>query len=166
MPRRSRPNYYAVAVGRRPGVYTHWDACRNEVEGFSGAKYKGFNDLESAHRYVEQESYYAHPQPTYPVYTSAAAAVPEDELIEVQPRRELLPSARHQDAVQIVYVDGSAPSNGQFGAVAGIGIVWGDLSTCVQPMTVCSLCIALICSSGTRRHYQGTFKRIIELNFT
>ena len=34
--------YYAVAVGRRPGIYDNWPAAQAQVTGFPGAKYKGF----------------------------------------------------------------------------------------------------------------------------
>lgn len=34
--------YYAVKVGKNPGVYETWDACKAQVKGFSGAVYKSF----------------------------------------------------------------------------------------------------------------------------
>lgn len=40
--------FYVVWKGRNPGVYTSWDACKKEVEGFQGALYKGFPDKASA----------------------------------------------------------------------------------------------------------------------
>lgn len=35
-------NFYAVKVGRVPGIYTLWDECKKQVIGYPGAKYKGF----------------------------------------------------------------------------------------------------------------------------
>ena len=32
--------YYAVAVGKKPGIYTKWDECKARVHGFPGAVYK------------------------------------------------------------------------------------------------------------------------------
>ncbi|KZT02365.1 ribonuclease H-like protein [Laetiporus sulphureus 93-53] len=32
--------YYAVAVGRTPGVYSSWDECKKHTSGFFGARYK------------------------------------------------------------------------------------------------------------------------------
>ena len=29
--------YYAVAVGKKPGIYTKWDECKAMVHGFPGA---------------------------------------------------------------------------------------------------------------------------------
>lgn len=34
--------FYVVWVGREPGIYDDWDDCREQVEGFPGAKYKAF----------------------------------------------------------------------------------------------------------------------------
>ena len=34
--------YYAVAVGKKPGIYTKWDECKAMVHGFPGAVYKSF----------------------------------------------------------------------------------------------------------------------------
>ena len=39
---------YVVWKGRTPGVYDSWDACKQEIDGFAGALYKGFPDKASA----------------------------------------------------------------------------------------------------------------------
>ena len=40
--------YYAVAVGREPGIYTEWPLAKEQVDGFPGAMYKGFRDRAEA----------------------------------------------------------------------------------------------------------------------
>lgn len=47
-----RPSYYAVRVGRQPGIYTSWAECRNEVSGYSGNEYKGFSTIQEAQEYM------------------------------------------------------------------------------------------------------------------
>lgn len=44
----SKNKFYVVWTGRNPGVYDRWEACQKEIEGFKGAKYKGFPDRTSA----------------------------------------------------------------------------------------------------------------------
>ncbi len=44
--------YYAVKVGRTPGIYTDWDACSAQVHGFPGAQYKGFSTEADARGYL------------------------------------------------------------------------------------------------------------------
>ena len=44
--------YYAVKKGREPGIFDNWDKCKSQVQGFSGALYKGFDTLEEAESYM------------------------------------------------------------------------------------------------------------------
>jgi ribonuclease HI len=47
--------YYGVIVGRKPGIYTSWTECENQVRAFSCAKYKSFSTLGEARSYVGLE---------------------------------------------------------------------------------------------------------------
>ena len=40
--------FYAVKNGRIPGLYTTWDECKAQVDGFSGPVFKGFETREEA----------------------------------------------------------------------------------------------------------------------
>ncbi|HMM11685.1 MAG TPA: ribonuclease H family protein [Bacteroidales bacterium] len=44
----SKPKFYVVWVGFQPGVYKTWEACRQQVHGYVGAKHKAFPSLELA----------------------------------------------------------------------------------------------------------------------
>ncbi len=44
--------FYAVRVGRTPGIYLSWDACRKNIEGFSGAVYKSFKTKAEAEAFM------------------------------------------------------------------------------------------------------------------
>lgn len=51
-----KKKYYAVAVGKAPGIYTQWfgqSGAEVQVRGFAGAIYKGFNDLSEAKHFIE-----------------------------------------------------------------------------------------------------------------
>ena len=45
--------YYAVKKGRKVGIFTTWDECKKQVDGFSGAIYKSFTDYDTAVQYVQ-----------------------------------------------------------------------------------------------------------------
>ena len=49
-------NYYAVKVGKTPGIYLNWDDCKAMVDGFPGAKYKSFTSIEEAENFLEGTS--------------------------------------------------------------------------------------------------------------
>ena len=40
--------FYAVAVGRKKGIYMRWCDCRDQIQRFKGAKYKKFDSKEDA----------------------------------------------------------------------------------------------------------------------
>lgn len=44
---------YAVAVGRKTGLFTDWDEAKGYVDGFAGAKYKSFFSSEDAQKYLD-----------------------------------------------------------------------------------------------------------------
>lgn len=45
--------YYAVAVGKKTGIYTKWDECKAMVHGFPGAVYKSFKTPEEAEAFLK-----------------------------------------------------------------------------------------------------------------
>lgn len=44
--------FYAVKTGSVPGIYETWDDCKKQVDGFSGASYKGFSTLKEAEEFL------------------------------------------------------------------------------------------------------------------
>jgi len=48
--------FYAVAVGREPGIYTNWPLAKSQVDGFAGALYKGFPDRAAAEAWLKNPS--------------------------------------------------------------------------------------------------------------
>lgn len=48
--------YYAVKVGKTPGIYFTWADCSAQVTGFKGAKYKSFPTIEEAKAFINDES--------------------------------------------------------------------------------------------------------------
>lgn len=48
--------YYAVKVGKKPGIYRTWDECKEMVDGYPGAKYKSFSRLAEAEAFVGGDS--------------------------------------------------------------------------------------------------------------
>lgn len=49
--------YYAVRVGKTPGIYLNWDDCKSMVDGFPGAKYRSFTTLAEAEAFLEGIDY-------------------------------------------------------------------------------------------------------------
>jgi ribonuclease HI len=46
--------FYAIAVGRKPGIYTIWPEAEAQVKGFPQAKFKGFTTREEAENWMKE----------------------------------------------------------------------------------------------------------------
>lgn len=47
--------YYGVKRGKITGVFNSWQACKDSVEGYPGAEYKGFSTLEEVQDYLGEQ---------------------------------------------------------------------------------------------------------------
>lgn len=88
--------YYAVANGHTTGIFNTWAECAISVKGFTGAKYKKFENKADAETFVE-----------------------EGKATIVHTKKELEPIDYY------VYTDGACSNNGKENANAGIGIFFG-----------------------------------------
>lgn len=43
---------YCVKVGKKTGMFDTWDECKKQVQGFSGAVYKSFTNMQDAKNYM------------------------------------------------------------------------------------------------------------------
>ncbi len=43
-----KKKYYVVWNGKKKGVFTSWDTCKKQIDGFTGAQYKAFTDKKEA----------------------------------------------------------------------------------------------------------------------
>lgn len=47
--------FYAVKIGKNPGIYNTWVECEKNVKGFSGAIYKSFSNKTEAENFIKGE---------------------------------------------------------------------------------------------------------------
>lgn len=47
--------YYAVKVGKLPGIYNTWDECKDFVIGFPNAQFKSFKEKRDAEKYMQED---------------------------------------------------------------------------------------------------------------
>ncbi|GAA6016648.1 hypothetical protein JCM11491_006031 [Sporobolomyces phaffii] len=137
MAKTTKPGFYAVKVGRVPGVYKTWDECRAQVDGFQGGRHKKFPTLVEAQAFVKGLAL-----PTVATASTApngkgkgkGRALEQDEAPAAK-RQKTSKAAAASDVVfrsqeakfpasRTVYSDGSSKGNGKKGAVAGSGVFW------------------------------------------
>lgn len=52
-----KQKYYAVWKGRESGVFSTWEECKKQVDGFEGAQYKSFESLSEAQTALSKNFY-------------------------------------------------------------------------------------------------------------
>jgi ribonuclease HI len=52
-----KKKFYAIAVGRKPGIYTNWPDAQAQVMAFAGARYKGFATRAEAEAWIKNPIY-------------------------------------------------------------------------------------------------------------
>ena len=93
---------YAVRNGRQTGLFTTWAECQKQVNGYAGARFKGFTNAEEAMRWLSGDDTAASPSARvsahHPVHPPKS-----------QPLHRTNPSNADQD--YIIYTDGSCLRN-------------------------------------------------------
>ena len=128
----NRKRFYAVAAGRKPGIYTRWfgpDGAEEQVRGFSGARYKGFATLAEAKKWLEglaspgvsEEQRDAAHQPRGSEEAAKSAERNSERKSPPSPGKAV-PSRRPKDRAAriLVFTDGGSidnPGPGGYGAV-------------------------------------------------
>ena len=99
----AKEKYYAVAVGRSPGIYRDWATAEKQVKGFAAAKFKSFPTRTEAEAWLEN-----------PLYAKKEGAKNSSRDNGAAPPRQ------HDPAVIVVYTDGGSinnPGPGGYGVV-------------------------------------------------
>lgn len=65
--------FYAVKVGRRPGIYSTWAECQKQILGFSGAKFKSFTSRKEAEEFIRIKNEVEMPSSATTVYFDGGA---------------------------------------------------------------------------------------------
>lgn len=94
--------FYAVAKGRKIGVFEIWKECTSSIFKFKGAVYKKFNTKDEANQFIIDYN----KAPNKHIYSK-------------------INTIENVECDYFVYVDGSCDKNGFKNAIAGIGIFFG-----------------------------------------
>ncbi|CAG8836292.1 12191_t:CDS:2, partial [Racocetra persica] len=52
---KTKPGYYAIRKGRKPGIYLTWDECKVQVNKFPNAVYKKFSTRTETQNFNEEK---------------------------------------------------------------------------------------------------------------
>lgn len=105
--------YYAIANGKKTGIFTDWNECKSNILGFSNAKYKSFKTKDEAQAFLDN-------------YLQKSDLLKKKTKIKEPKKNTLSLEADYPDAIK-VYTDGSlVRKNGNL--YCGYGIYIPDKS--------------------------------------
>lgn len=117
----SRMPFYAVRVGRTPGVYATWGECQREIEKFPAPQYKKFDTEAEAESFINEGK--------NPPAKSAGGKI---KTTKTASGRQTTPYSRPTtgeavggSSVPIVFTGGACVNKGRGNPRAGIGVYWG-----------------------------------------
>lgn len=123
--------FYAVAVGNSPGIYTEWTDAQAAYVGVKAPKYKKFDTREAAEEWLQGFGNLGQG-----LVVNKEEDADEEEEEDDSPAAKKVKTASDEIAVVVqgeldedllqIYTDGSTLANGQNGAVAGVGVFFGD----------------------------------------
>jgi len=126
---RQKEEYFAVARGARPGIYTLWDEAKVHVLGYSGALYKKFKTEREAMAFMALHSVDPGSAQSEPARDPSAVSVSINLELTEDDTNDSNASAPHElldfPGCEVIYTDGACPNNGKDGARAGIGVWFG-----------------------------------------
>ncbi len=70
-----KKKFYVVWAGRESGIFNDWAACKASVEGFAGAQYMAFDNLDAAKK-AFSSNYWQYVQKKEPKKVSASGSIP------------------------------------------------------------------------------------------
>ncbi|CAJ0932333.1 unnamed protein product, partial [Mesorhabditis belari] len=112
-----RFSFYAVANGRNTGIYSSWDECKKQVDGYANAKFKKFGTKMEALDFIRE-----HDQ----------LKVCTKVILKKKQEYERRASTKSGDGYErntagfvVVYTDGACSNNNKRSkALAGYGVFW------------------------------------------
>lgn len=123
----ARGGFYAVAEGRKRGIFTSWAECEAQIKGYSGSVHKKFPTSEAAQAFLAtaSPSITAVPSLAQPIAKRDASEVHERMLKAPKVTNASGPSGKLSRKIS-VYCDGAATGNGTNGSAAGWGVWFAD----------------------------------------
>jgi ribonuclease HI len=110
--------FYGIAVGHNPGVYDTWTAAQEQIKDVKGPKYKKFGTREEAEDFVKSGG--------KAVKKADAPKEKSNGIGAEGPSAKKVKTSSSKGKTTRVWTDGSSRRNGQVGAVAGVGVYFGE----------------------------------------
>jgi ribonuclease HI len=105
------PSFYAIAVGRKPGIYNTWEDAKKQVLGYNGARFKKFPTYTEADAFCKCLG--------SPLFSQLGIT----PIVEHQ-AHDRSTDCPHTNSALVVFTDGACSANGRRGARGGFAVAW------------------------------------------
>ena len=89
-----KQKYYVVWQGKKPGIYTDWEACKEQVVGVQGAQYKSFDSMQEAEQAIRlpyKSVVSSNTSPASNVSQTSVLTIDENGMTAIKPGTENAP---------------------------------------------------------------------------
>lgn len=89
-----KQKYYVVWQGKKPGIYTDWDECKEQVHGVVGAQYKSFDSMQEAEQAIRlpyKSVVSSNTSPASKVSQASVLTIDENGMTAIKPGTENAP---------------------------------------------------------------------------
>ena len=89
-----KQKYYVVWQGKKPGIYTDWEACKEQVVGVQGAQYKSFDSMQEAEQAIRlpyKSVVSSNTSPASKVSQTSVLTIDENGMTAIKPGTENAP---------------------------------------------------------------------------
>ena len=86
-----KQKYYVVWQGKKPGIYTDWEACKEQVVGVQGAQYKSFDSMQEAEQAIRlpyKSVVSSNTSPASPASKASVLTIDENGMTAIKPGTE------------------------------------------------------------------------------
>lgn len=121
--------YYAVRVGKIPGIYNTWDECSKQVIGYKGAVYKKFDSYDDALSFLKDNKVH---------HVGTEENVKKDELIAYVDGSFCVDSNIYSYGIVLIDIDGKETfyGHGTNLEMAQMRNVSGELKGAMEAMEI------------------------------
>ena len=139
--------YYAIAKGKKTGIFANWNSCKTYIDGYKGAIFKKFDNKKDAILFIKKNnsqknnsqknnsksiqkdisSYFNISNKTIAGFSSYSKKLDKSsEISEINEINEISEISEINETIEYIYTDGGCINNGKPNAIAGIGIYFGE----------------------------------------
>ena len=104
-----KQKYYVVWQGKKPGIYTDWDECKEQVVGVQGAQYKSFDSMAEAEAAIKLP--YSSVVSTSKTSTTSATSTSSILLVDENGMTAIKPGTENSPVLDALAVDAACSGN-------------------------------------------------------